>query len=131
MQTTFASLSELKEQEPAIYKLISRLGHNSWYRCDEMTWRFRIQDDFNPYCVAANPDYMTDAQFKFLATEALYREGAMDIPFRRYIEDMKYNTTMIFVNDGDMLMTFEVPTYISGWLNGIYIGVDADGRSNS
>jgi hypothetical protein len=130
-QENYNSWQELREQNNPLYKLLNELCGKTWYRMQGNGWRFFIGDNFNPYYVANNPDLMTDAQARFLMTEALYREGAQNVPFKDYIASMTYRTVAVNVYDGEQFIRFEVPDQINGWLNGIYIGVDLNGRSGS
>lgn len=128
---TFNSFDELQEANPSLYNMIVTLTNQHWYRYHNDGWGFSTTDKFNPYCFADNPQIATPAQMSFFAEQALYREGAKDIPFRQYVGGMHYQTKLIFVKGVDHVVRFEVPDYIAGWINGMYVGVYQDGSSST
>jgi hypothetical protein len=133
MKNSFASWDELKNESPDVFEIINMIAGKQWYKCGETGWhyRFMISKEFNPYRFADNFYMATKEQMARLAEEAMYREAAKGIPFREYVSDLVFSTTIIWIMDGGQLVSYEFPEYLTGWLNGIYIGINRKGETNS
>jgi hypothetical protein len=133
MKNSFASWDELKNENPEAFEMINTIAGKQWYRCGESEWHYRfvVSGEFNPYRFADNFYMATKEQMARLAEEAMYREAAKEIPFREYVSDLFFSTTIIWVMDDERPTSYEFPNEIHGWLNGIYIGIDRKGETNS
>ncbi|MFN5920264.1 MAG: hypothetical protein ACK45I_03070 [Bacteroidota bacterium] len=136
MKNSFASWDELKGENPEVYETLNLLMGKQWYRTNNSAgyhYRFVVTSEFNPYRFTDNFHLASKEQMARLAEEAMYREAAKEIPFREYVSSLTFSTTIIWVPDisPNQLSSYEFPEYLTGWLNGIYIGIDRKGETNS
>lgn len=124
MATVFASYAELKQADNDLYKLIVKLGNSGGYTLTGNAW------DFGPggWNVGNNPWFVTEQQWKTLALRTLSYDSLKLTPISKLVEDFSYEQKVVNV-DGT---TYYVPSgNIVGWMQGMYVCINADGRINS
>jgi hypothetical protein len=136
MKNSFASWDELRSESPEVYETLNLLMGKQWYRTNNSAghhYRFVVTSEFNPYRFTSNFGLATKDQMARLAEEAMHRESAKEMSFREYVSSLTFSTTIIWVPDIslDQFLSYEFPEYLNGWLNGIYIGIDRKGETNS
>jgi hypothetical protein len=145
MKNSFASWDELKGENPEVYETLNLLMGKQWYRTNNSAgyhYRFVVTSEFDPYRFTSNFGLATKDQMARLAEEAMYRESAKEMSFPEYVSGLTFSTTIIWVAEvvGSIYATsiteersvsYEFPEYLTGWLNGIYIGIDRKGETNS
>jgi len=135
MKSSFASWDELRNENREVYETLNLLMGKQWYRTNNSAgfhYRFVVTSEFNPYRFTDNFCLATKEQMARLAEEAMYRVSATGMSFREYVSSLTFSTTIIWVADTeDRSLSYEFPEYLTGWLNGIYIGIDRTGRVNS
>lgn len=124
MATIFASYTELKQTDNDLYRLIARLGNSGGYTLTNDAWDFGA----GGWNVANNPWFVTEQQWKTLALRTLTYDSLKLTPISKLVEDFSYEQKVINV-DGT---TYYVPNgNIVGWLQGMYLCINADGQINS
>jgi hypothetical protein len=124
MASVFTGYTELKKAEPETYKLIVRLGNLGGYTLTGNTW------DFGPggWNVANNPWLVTEQQWRTLALRTLSYDSLKEVPISKLIKDFGYEQRVVHVDE----TTFYLPSgSINGWLQGMYVSINADGQINS
>ena len=134
MKNSFASWGELKNETREAYETLNLLMGSPWYRTNNSAgyhYRFVVTSEFNPYRFADNFYMATKEQMARLAEEVIHWKAAKEIPFRESVSGLTFSTAIIWVMDDGQLVSYEFPEYLTGWLNGIYIGIDRKGETNS
>lgn len=122
----FDSFDKMKEQDPQLYNTITALMNDARYVNCGGYYDFKNEGKKNFRFVSDNWDYLTPGQYKKLFCEAMYRESAGDRSLKKYLSQIHYNIETVKIIE---FGTYYVPNgKLSGWLNGMFIGIDKDGN---
>jgi hypothetical protein len=122
MATTYASFSSLERSAPETYSLIVRLGNLSDYVYQSGGWDMKTLEG---WLCSSNYELLSEKHLRaFLRLLSAKRDKSLF----EVLDQFRFELQLISV-EGD---TFRIPTgAICGWLNGLFMYIDADGRINT
>lgn len=127
---TFTSYSQLRETDKATYKLIGKLGHKTKYHYRTLPDGGEVWDmeSGNQWNIAENPDWVTDAQWRTFALRILAFESLRSMTLSEVIANFHYDQKIVAVGDDRYYLPRGT---ISGWLQGMFMCMDAEGNINT
>lgn len=127
---TFDSYAQLRETDKATYKLIGKLGSKAKYHYRSLPNGGEVWDmqSGNQWNIAENPDWVTDAQWRTFALRILNFDSLRSMTLQEVIANFHYDQKIVVVG----VDRFYLPSgTISGWLQGMFMSMDAEGNINT
>lgn len=122
--SVYASFSSLERSDPALHTLIVYLGNLPSYTYQSGGWDMKELSD---WLCSSNYELLSEKHLRAFL-RLLSAESMRDKSLFWVLGRFRFELQSITV-EGDV---FRVPTgAICGWLNGIFMYIDADGRVNT